>query len=146
MRQESSAGAVIFQIKDEKILFLLLKYPTYWGFAKGWIESGESEQQAALREIREETSLIVDLIPGFSFRQNWMFRHEGELIKKQAVFFLAQVPSDPQVKISDEHDDFRWVTLQDSLKLMKVKNNKQMIQAANEFIIKNVKIDKQTRL
>lgn len=145
MRQEKSAGAVIFQQKDGQILFLLLKYTRYWGFAKGWVEEGENDEEAAIREVREETSLQVSLIPGFKFEQKWTYKIDNEWSKKHAIYFLAQVHN-PEVKISEEHEDFRWVSLQDSLKLMKIKNNKEMIRAACEFIEKNFKQDKQTRL
>ena len=122
MKQEKSAGAVIFQIVDNEPLFLLLKYPRYWGFAKGWIESGETEQEAAIREIAEETSLNVSLIPGFKYEQKWMFKFNNEMISKRAVFFLAQVHN-PEVKISDELEDFVWKNYEDALKILKIKNN-----------------------
>lgn len=138
MNKEKSAGAVIYCIEGNEIKFLLLKYPTYWGFAKGWIEEGESEEGAAIREIEEETGLRVELIPGFSYKQKWFFRFDGKLIQKEATFFLAWVDREraKQVRISDEHEDFRWVTLEDSLKIMKVKQNKEMIKSACEFIMK----------
>lgn len=109
MKQEKSAGAVIFQQKRGEVLFLLLKYPHYWGFAKGWIEENESEEQAARREIEEETGLKdVKIIPGFKFEQNWIFKFNNELIKKRAVFFLVEVSEEEakNVKISEEHEDF----------------------------------------
>lgn len=138
MKLEKSAGAVIFQIKDNEPLFLLLKYPRYWGFAKGWIEQGESEEQAARREIEEETGLKdVKIIPRFKFEQKWMFKFNNELIKKQAVFFLAQVPNKAEVKISEEHEDFKWASYSDALKLCRIKNNKEMLTQAYNFILKS---------
>ena len=51
-KQEISAGALIFYIENNEPFFLLLKYPTYWGFPKGHIEKGENEEQTAKREIK----------------------------------------------------------------------------------------------
>lgn len=136
MKYEKSAGAVIYYEDSGKIYFLLLKYPSYWGYAKGWIEAGESEEQAAVREIEEEAGLKVSLIPGFKHGQRWFFRHEGELIYKEAVFFLAQVTREEagKVKISSEHDDFKWLCYEDAVKIMKVKDNKEMLASALRFI------------
>lgn len=136
MRQEKSSGAVIYYSDGGKIYFLLLKYPTYWGFAKGWIEENESEEQAAIREIKEETSLQVSLIPGFRYEQKWFFRMNGETIKKEASFFLAKVTWEEagKTKISKEHDDFSWLEYDSAIKKMRVKDNKLMLASALKFI------------
>jgi 8-oxo-dGTP pyrophosphatase MutT (NUDIX family) len=146
MRQEKSAGAVIFKMQNNEPYFLLLKYPNYWGFAKGWIEEGETEEQAAVREVKEETNLQIKIIPEFRFEQKWMYKFENEWSRKQAAFFLAQVPENSEVKISEEHEDFAWKNYPDASKICKIKNNKEMLTAANEFILKNFKQDKQKTL
>lgn len=135
MKHEKSAGAVIFYI-DKEPVFLFLKYTRYWGFARGWIEAGESEEKAAIREVKEETSLNVKLIPGFKYDQRWFFRFNGEIISKEALFFLAEVSKEEasKVKISDEHEDFAWKNYEDALKIMKIKQNKEMLKKAYEFI------------
>lgn len=57
---ETSAGAVVFTETDGIIKFVLVKSVAgVWGFPKGHPEDGESEREAAEREIREETSLEV---------------------------------------------------------------------------------------
>jgi len=144
MKQEKSAGAVIYYYDSEKNepIFLLLRYPTYWGFAKGWIENEESEEQAAKREIGEETGLMnVELINGFRYEQKWFYKFEGEMRRKEAVFFLVEVDSEKAktVKISDEHEDFAWLNCENALKSMRVKSNKEMIKAAYERIKENKK-------
>ena len=136
MKQEKSAGAVIFYEDGNKIYFLLLKYPTYWGFAKGWLEENETEEEAAIREIEEEAGIKVKLIPGFRHEQKWFFRMNGELIHKEAAFFLAEVSNEQagNVKISKEHDDFKWLEYDEAIKIMKVKANKEMLTSALKFI------------
>lgn len=138
MKREKSAGAVIYCNDDGKISFLLLKYPSYWGFAKGWIEEGESEEEAAKREIFEEAGLKASFIDGFRYEQKWFFKMNGELIYKEAVFFLAKVSSSEagNVKISNEHEDFAWLSYELALKKMRVKQNKMMLKSALEFIEK----------
>lgn len=144
MRQEKSAGAVIYY-SDSEPYFLVLKYPRYWGFAKGWIEDGESEEQAAKREIEEEAGLKVSFIPGFKYEQRWMFRADDGVVNKRAVFFLAEISREEagRVKISSEHEDFKFLSFDGACKIMKVKDNKKMLGKAREFILE---LDKQKKL
>lgn len=138
MKQETSAGAVIYYIEENKRpKFLLLKYPTYWGFAKGWIEQDEKEEEAAIREVKEETGLKkIKIIPGFKHKQKWFFRFNGEPIKKEAVFFLIEVSKEQvgSVKISEEHEDFKWLSYEEAVKIMKIRDNKEMLEKAYDFV------------
>ncbi len=136
MKQENSAGAVIFYYNKEPH-FLLLKYTTYWGFAKGWIESGESEEQAAKREVNEETGLNVSFISGFRKEQRWFYMTK-EKVKKHAVFFLAEINKEQskKIKISDEHEDFKFVTLKQAYNYIKIKSNRELLEKAYDFIQK----------
>ncbi|MBM3234585.1 NUDIX domain-containing protein [Candidatus Pacearchaeota archaeon] len=147
MKNEKSSGAVVFYLEENsnEPKFLLLKYPTYWGFAKGWLEQGETEDEAARREIKEEANLDVNFIPGFKHSQKWFFKLKGELINKEAVFFLAQISEKEadKVRISEEHDDFKWLNLKEALKLIKIKSNREMLEKAYDFILE---FEKQKKL
>jgi 8-oxo-dGTP pyrophosphatase MutT (NUDIX family) len=137
MRHEVSAGAVIFYLEKDEPVFLLLKYPTYWGFAKGIIEENESIEETARREVEEETGFRnLEIIPGFNFMQEWFYRFNGELISKKATFLMARVDKENsrKVKLSQEHEAFEWLTFEEAMKKMKIKNNKEMLTKAYNFI------------
>jgi 8-oxo-dGTP pyrophosphatase MutT (NUDIX family) len=143
MKQESSAGAVVYYLENEKPVFLLLKNTlktTYWGFPKGKIEDKESIEQTLIREVKEETNLHGDITPGFKYEQNWFFKLNNELIKKQAIFLLIMIKKAqvPETMINEEHQEFRWLGFEEAIKLMKIKQNREMLQAANKFILKNM--------
>ena len=60
MIEETSAGIVIFRKEESKKLFLLLHYPSgHWDFVKGKMEKGETTQQTAIRETKEETGITI---------------------------------------------------------------------------------------
>ena len=67
MNFEKSCGAIIYRIKDDNLEFLTISHRSdgHWGFPKGHVEKGESEEETAIREIYEETGLQVNLIDGF---------------------------------------------------------------------------------
>jgi len=138
-KYEESAGAVIFYMDNSEPVFLLLKYPTYWGFAKGLIEKKENIEETARREIEEETGFKnINIIPGFQYIQEWFYKLNGQLIKKKATFLLAEIPKEQAEKVvlSQEHEGFAWLKFEDALKKMKIKNNKEMLKKACEFIKK----------
>lgn len=137
MKYEESAGIILFYFEGKEPKFLLLKYPTYWGFAKGLIEKGESVDETAKREVEEETGFKEpEILPGFIYVQEWFYRFKGELIKKKATFLLARIKEEDakNVKISQEHEAFEWFGYEDAIDKMKVKNNREMLTKAYEFI------------
>src|SRR3989338_5143042 len=123
MPREKSAGAIIYRMENKVPYFLLLHYPSgHWEFAKGHIEEGENQEQAALREIEEETGITdLKIIPGFKEYIKYFFRNNYDMVKedknkapwifKLVVFYLAQTQTEV-VKISDEHIGFAWLSYQ----------------------------------
>ena len=72
--QERSAGTVIVCNGE----YLLLHYESgHWDFPKGKIEEGETPEQAALRELKEETGIEdAEILPGFTEGIKYFFHRE----------------------------------------------------------------------
>jgi len=89
--QETSAGGVVFRLEGGRPLFLLIR-DSYrnWGFPKGHVEPGEPLDQAALREVGEETGLAGLTLRGEVETIDWYFRFRGRLIHKVCHFFLIE--------------------------------------------------------
>ena len=141
VKHEKSAGAIIFRIDNNKIFYLLLKYPTYWGFVKGAIEKEEegNEKKTIIREAKEESGLKdLKFITGFEEKMGWFFRAEGELVRKEAVYLLAETKN-KQIKISEEHEDYKWCEFEEAQKLQRIKQNKKMLEKADNFLKEHLK-------
>jgi 8-oxo-dGTP pyrophosphatase MutT (NUDIX family) len=90
-QQETSAGGVVYRLDGGHPLFLLIR-DSYqnWGFPKGHLESGERAEDAALREVREETGIEDVAVRGTIDTIDWYFRFRGRLIHKVCHFFLME--------------------------------------------------------
>lgn len=99
-QRETSAGGVVFRREASAPRFLLIR-DSYanWGFPKGHVEAGERPEEAAVREVREETGLSDLAIRGTIDTIDWYFRFRGRLIHKVCHFYLmetAQTETAPQ--------------------------------------------------
>jgi bis(5'-nucleosidyl)-tetraphosphatase len=139
MIEEISSGALIF--RDDPMrsvrLFLVLHYPAgHWDFPKGAVEKGETLEQAAKREIFEETGIRVDsFIPGFKKEIEYYYRRQNNLAHKRVIFFLAKT-DESRVRISFEHSGYDWLTYDQLLRRLTFENAKNVLREANVFLTK----------
>lgn len=136
MITEKSAGVIIFYLKEDPY-FLLLEYPTYWGFVRGRIEKDEGTEGTIKREAKEEANISkLNILEGFKESQSWFYKLNGKLIRKFAVYYLAEISEEEakKVRVSFEHKAFKFFTLEEALKIMRIKSEKLMLEKAAEFI------------
>jgi 8-oxo-dGTP pyrophosphatase MutT (NUDIX family) len=109
-KKEFSAGGVVVKRKKGSFQVLLVK-DSYgkWTWPKGHIEPAETAEDAALREIEEETGLRQLQIVEKLGRQNYFYRLSGDLIFKTVYLFLLEATGDEQLQIqASEIQDARW--------------------------------------
>ena len=87
---------VVAFVHDEKQRFLILKKQGFWigwQFPKGEIDSGETEEQAVKRELKEETGINnINKITKLPFKNNYWYKFEGALTHINLTYFLIEVP------------------------------------------------------
>lgn len=137
MIEETSAGIVLFRRENEKIIFLLLHYPSgHWDFVKGKMEKGETPHETATRETKEETGITdVKFIEGFEEWIRYNFQFDGQLVDKKVVFFLGETKT-RDIKISHEHLDFTWMDYVTAMEKTTFDNAKTVLSKAYSLLIK----------
>lgn len=114
LKQPRSCGFLI--VTGEPVTsFLLMKHKDRWDLPKGHVDPGETDMEAALRELEEETGFVGDEIlvdPDFCYEQRYMvsgrrYGNGAKDIEKTLRIFLGRIaePLRPEVT---EHIGFRW--------------------------------------
>lgn len=142
LHREHSAGAVVYREENEDFKFLILKYKLrHWDFPKGNVEKEESEIETVKREIAEETGIEqIEIIDGFKEEIGYYYRSKGSLIYKTVNYYLAKTDQ-KDIRLSYEHEDYAWVTIDEALKYIKHKNSINVLNKAYKYL-KNKKVSK----
>lgn len=131
-RLENSAGGVVYRRCGNRIFFLLIRDPyENWGLPKGHLEPGETPQDAAKREIEEETGLDNLHLGGILPTIDWYFRDQEQLVHKYCRFFLFESPAgDPRPQLEEGISDCIWLTPDDAIRTLSYDNARKVVRAA----------------
>ena len=133
MLKEHSAGIVLYRSDDNSSnLILLLHYGNgHWDFPKGNIEVNETQIQAAVRELEEETGINrFRLVPGFKETLVYNYKKKSAQVAKTVTFYLG-ITTISKVVLSSEHIGYVWLTYQESVKILTYDNAKNLLTQAN---------------
>ena len=134
MRKEKSCGAVIYKYIDNELFILLLKHNLgHWSFAKGHVEDSETEQETAIREIKEETNLDVTINSDFRYVITYS-PYEGVI--KDVVYFLATTNSDNIKAQQSEISEIKWFKYEDAISMITYEDGRKVLMKAIEFLNK----------
>ena len=135
MAQEKSCGAVVLRRSKEGIKYLILHYEAkHWDFPKGKLEPNETEEEAAKREIKEETGIDdVQFAEGFKQKISYFYRKNDEIIHKEVVVFLAETKNEA-IKLSFEHVGYVWMGYENAYNKLTFNNSKEVLKKADEFV------------
>ena len=138
MKEEVSAGIILFNEIDKR-KFLLLNYPSkHWDFVKGKMEKGETPHETAIRETKEETGISdVEFIDGFEEEIEYYFYAENQEIHKKVIFFLGKTQT-TEIVLSHEHLDFIWLEFENALSKTTYENAKNLLKKSKTFLDKRI--------
>ena len=131
-KEETSAGGVVYRMADGAPLYLLIR-DSYrnWGFPKGHVEEGEAPNDAALREVSEETGLTDLALRGLIETIDWHFRFRGKLIHKICHFYLMEtVESSTSPQRTEGITACRWLPFDAAEELISYANARDVLRKA----------------
>ena len=137
MNYEYSCGAVVFTRIGGIPHYVLVRAKDQpegcHGFPKGHMESGETEEQTALREIFEETGLRVRLLDGFRAVTEYDLPTPPNT-RKRVVFFLAEYENQTPRPQESELSAIILVPWPEALELTEFSDSKQILTDAHQFL------------
>lgn len=104
-----------------------------YGFPKGHMEGTETEEETALREIREETGLNVRLLPGFRWTDSYSLPHKPG-VTKQVVYFTAEYSGQTPVPQESELSGIRLMPYQEAWNALQFASARRILAAADRFL------------
>jgi 8-oxo-dGTP pyrophosphatase MutT (NUDIX family) len=137
VRYRRSAGGVVYRWRGRRVEVCLIATAgkTRWQLPKGRIERGETREEAALREVQEETGLegrIEELLGEISFRY---VRKHRKRIHKRVVFFLMAYVDGSTDDHDDEVDEARFFAIEDALDRLTFESERDMVSRARAVLL-----------
>ena len=135
MEYEKSCGAVVYTKANGIIKYVLIQQlQGFWGFPKGHVEKGETEEQTALREIYEEVHLKVNILNGFRSTDEYALPDKENVIK-QVVYFCAEYSSQDIIPQDAEILRTSLVPYEEALQLLTFESSKRILREVNGFLL-----------
>ncbi len=136
VREEVSAGGIVFRRDGARTFFLLIRDPyRNWGFPKGHLEDGEEPASAALREVAEETGLDGLELRAAVETIDWTFRFRGRQINNVCHFFLMETAQRRTVPQQAEGiTACRWASYEQATKMIAYDNARAVLDQAKALL------------
>ena len=129
IREFSSGGLVIRNLRGRPHLAVVRVRDEILALPKGHPENGESSQEAALREVREETGLEATPVGKLGDIRYWYAR-DGDRVLKVVSFFLFRYHSGRLEDHDHEVEEALWIPLDDAPERLAYKSEKEIAQTA----------------
>lgn len=136
-KTETSCGCIIFN--GDKVLLEYQKHgqDTYWTFPKGHIEGNETEKESAIREVKEETGLDVEILDDTPFEVNYYIQDVN--VNKIVKLFLAKPLEANQnlVRQEAEVDSLEWLDFSQAREKLTYDSTRTLWDKALSFYTQN---------
>lgn len=136
--QISAGGAAFRQNGSETEVVIVAVSPSgRWQLPKGIVDAGETDEQAAVREVREEAGIECELIEKIETVEYWYFGEQhGERVRfhKLVHFYLMKYVSGDVVDHDHEVSESRWVSVDDAIEMLAFKSEKTVVEKGFELI------------
>lgn len=128
----------MYRMTPRGLEFLLIEdLKGRWSVPKGHVESGETLEQTALREIGEETGLKNTRIIDKLDKVHFFYRFEGRLIFMTAFHFLIEAMDPDEEIVVEESEgivDARWFSAETAEQVLEYKSLKELFQRSMKIL------------
>jgi 8-oxo-dGTP pyrophosphatase MutT (NUDIX family) len=134
--QEISAGGVVLRGEQVIVIVPMRRAPDgsrVLALPKGHVDPGETTLQAAEREVREETGVLVELIRELGEVRYW-YRRDGRTIPKSVTFYLFDYRSGDTADHDDEVEEARWIALKEARRKLTHAAEREMVERALAYL------------
>ena len=132
MKYEKSCGAAVYRFRNGTLYFLVEHMiQGHTSIPKGHVEGDETEEETAVREIREETGLEVRLDTGF---RDGTAYSPCEGVYKQVVFFAAEALPGEMKNQESEVNSLEWLPYGDAVRAMTYESDKEVLRHAAAYL------------
>lgn len=138
-RTQVSAGGIVYRSEGGKTEIILISVgkSSRWQLPKGLVNPGESQEAAALREVREETGTLAELVDLIDKIEYWYVSGKGQrrvLFHKTVYFYLMGYRSGSLDDHDQEVNEARWVEINQAQEMLAFDNEKRLVGLARERI------------
>lgn len=131
MKQEKSCGCIILNNKNE--VLLIHHNAGHWDFPKGHVEDGETEIQTAIREVKEETNIDVEVNEKYKYSTKYSPKED---VIKEVIYFLARNISDNKQAQLEEVSEVKWFSMEDAIEQITFDNSRDILIQLKEDLEK----------
>ena len=134
MQYVKSCGFIVYKQLDGENYYLIIKSTNGdVGFPKGHVESGETELQTAIRELKEETNVDVEIIEGFRKQIEYPLPKRPDVIK-QSVYFLGRAVTDDVICQEGEVINAAFVSYDDAMRTLTFEDTRRLLEDAKTYV------------
>ena len=131
MKREFSAGGIVFNSRGQ-VLLTKHSQNKHWSFPKGLIDPGQTTEEAALREVKEEGGVEAEIIGKVGYSK-YVYMLKGEKIFKVVTYFLMKYVSGDIADHDWEVEEAGWYEPGDALEQLTFSQDKTLLKKALEI-------------
>lgn len=135
-RQELSAGGVVYRRTESSAQVLICRTSTThtWVIPKGLVDRGETNEQAAIREVREETGITARIVEPLDPPEHYIYTRNGVRIFKTVHYYLMEYVSGTEADHDHEMDDVSWLSFSAAIDMVTYDSARSVLERARRKV------------